>query len=311
MAAAGAGQALVFMPDANKAKAAAVEFFEVFDWRNKIHPNDSDVQLPSSFTEEGKSTELVESVEFREVYFRYPSRPGVSVLRGLSFRIDCVGAKSVAFVGSSGGGKSSVMSLLQRFYDVETGQILLNGKDIKSFNVFYLRRLLAVVSQEPTLFDLSLRSNLLYGVSNESSISSQAINLALTTSGVDFVPSNLTLEDRVGAKGSLLSGGQKQRVAIARALLKRSPVMIYDEATSALDSVSERLVQQAIEAINKEKTSFVIAHRLSSIKNSDLILVISQGRLVQAGTHSQLMGGSDDDNQQQPNLYAQLYNQGM
>ena len=304
MAAAGAGQALVFMPDANKAKVAAVEYFAISDRKNKIHPDDTDITLPSIPSQDEKTAPIVQ-IEFRHVVFRYPARPGVSVLQGLSFVVDCPTASSltVALVGNSGGGKSSVMSLLQRFYDPNEGAILINGVNIKSMDVFQLRRIIASVSQEPTLFDLSLRANLLYGVSDEIPVTPAAIDDALATAAVDFVPSTLQLDDRVGAKGCLLSGGQKQRVAIARALLKESPVMVFDEATSALDSANERLVQLAIDRSTKDKLSFVIAHRLSTIKHADKILVINQGKLLESGSHTELMANN--------NLYAQLFSQGL
>jgi ABC-type multidrug transport system fused ATPase/permease subunit len=304
MAAGGAGQALVFLPDANQAKVAAIDFFALFDAENQIHPNDTDVVIPAHVLSNTLDieNENIDSIEFQSVHFRYPSRPGVAVLQGLSFTVDCSqSAKAVAFTGNSGGGKSSVMSLLQRFYDADSGEIFINNQNIKSFDVFQLRRLFAVVSQEPVLFDLTLRQNLVYGVAKDT-VSDETVQQAMDTAAIDFVPSTLKLDDRVGPRGSLLSGGQKQRVAIARALLKRSPIMLFDEATSALDSMSERLVQDAIDQSTKDKISIVIAHRLSTVRNSDVILVINEGTLLESGNHDTLMANN--------NLYAQLYNQG-
>ena len=278
MASAGAAQAVVFLPDINKAKLAAHDVFAVLDSKPSIVNDSAD-----------DSGNLVVSnrslaVEFKEVKFSYPNRPGMEVLRGLSFSVQ--NGQRVALCGPSGGGKSTVMALLQRFYDPCDGSISFAGKSVKEWNLNELRSQIGYVIQEPVLFDLTLEENLKYG---NPFVREPIVTKACIEANIDFVPSSIKLTDKVGAKGGLLSGGQKQRVAIARALIKEPKVLVLDEATSALDSANEKIVQAAIDKASEGITSFVIAHRLSTIENADLILVIAEGVLAESGTHKQLM----------------------
>ena len=194
----------------------------------------------------------------------------------------------LALVGNSGGGKSTLVSLLPRFYDVTGGTISINGIDIRTFSLHDLRSSIAYVFQDNFLFDGTIRENILLGSPNASE---EDINLAVKRAFLsDFISSlEHGLDTYIGERGVLLSGGQKQRVAIARALLKNAPVVILDEATSALDNKSEEIVQQAIDNLMQYKTVFVIAHRLSTIKNANRIAVINEGRLVELGSHKSLM----------------------
>ncbi|KAG1075647.1 hypothetical protein G6F42_025594 [Rhizopus arrhizus] len=200
---------------------------------------------------------------------------------------------TVAFVGPSGSGKSTTVQLLQRFYDPFQGQILLDGINIKDLNLSWLRQHLGVVSQEPTLFNMSIRANLMLGV--ESDVSEEDMIAAAKEANCHSFISRLPdgYDTLVGENGGMLSGGQKQRIAIARAILKNPPILLLDEATSALDTQSERLVQNALDAAAARRTTIVIAHRLSTIRNADLIVVLDHGQIAESGTHSELilMGG--------------------
>ena len=271
-AAAGAGQALVFLPDMNKAKIAAHDVFAILDNDPKI-------------ADGPKSANAADVISFENVWFSYPNRPEVRILKGLSFSVKA--GQRVALVGPSGGGKSTIMALLQRFYEPSEGSISINGQDIRELKLDSLRSLFGYVIQEPVLFDSSLQDNLTYG---DALASPEKVKDACKQANLDdFVPSNIKLDDGVGPKGSLLSGGQKQRVAIARALVKDPKVLLLDEATSALDSANEKIVQAAIDKVSIGKTSFVIAHRLQTIEDADLIIVISDGVASESGTHAELM----------------------
>lgn len=255
------------------------------------------------------------TIDFTDVSFSYPSRPQVKVLSGLSLHIES--GKTVALVGQSGCGKSSVMSLIERFYDVDgddspTGGrdveqgnyasgIKLDGVDLRDLNVKWLRSQIGLVSQEPKLFARSIRDNIAYGVASSSKEPSQEDieEAAKLANAHDFIMSFPEKYDtKVGDLGSKLSGGQKQRIAIARVLLRRPKILLLDEATSALDSESEVTVQRALDNLLSKDSSIaggsrmtvvVVAHRLSTIKNSDMIAVVEKGKIVESGTHDELM----------------------
>ena len=202
--------------------------------------------------------------------------------------LDIHSGETIAFVGNSGGGKSTIVSLIPRFYDVTSGSIKINGVDLRDYTLKSLRQSIAVVFQDNFLFSGTIRENIMLGNENATEEQMQkAIQMAYLD---DFIS---TLKDgvdtQIGERGILLSGGQKQRVAIARAFLKDAPIIILDEATSALDNKAEAIVQKAIDNLMQDKTVFVIAHRLSTIRNADKIVVINQGEIAEQGTHDELL----------------------
>ncbi|KAJ1554507.1 hypothetical protein HK405_004873, partial [Cladochytrium tenue] len=240
-------------------------------------------------------------IEFHNVDFSYPQRPEVPVLRNFSMRIEP--GQTVGLVGLSGSGKSTIINLLLRFYDPTAGSITLDGTDLRSFNVAWLRQQIAAVRQEPVLFDMTVRENLLYGLRSDApaldaldaaatdpELEAQLRTACKLANAWDFISSlPQGLNTAVGEVGSRLSGGQKQRIAIARAVLRDPSILLLDEATSALDTASERVVQQALESAAVNRTTIAIAHRLSTIKNADLIVVMASGNIIEQGTHESLL----------------------
>lgn len=229
-------------------------------------------------------TELKNSIEFKDVYFEYvKNKP---ILKNINLKINK--GETIAIVGNSGGGKSTIVNLIPRFYDVTSGTICIDNTNIKDFSLESLREIIAVVFQDNFLFSGTIKENILLGKQNATDKEIQeAIKMAYLD---EFI---LSLKDgldtQIGERGVLLSGGQKQRVAIARAFLKNAPILILDEATSALDNKAEAVVQKAIDNLMQDKTVFVIAHRLSTVRNADKIAVINEGQLVELGTHEELM----------------------
>jgi ATP-binding cassette, subfamily B (MDR/TAP), member 1 len=228
------------------------------------------------------------TIEFRDVHFRYPTRPEQPVLRGLDLTVKP--GQYVALVGASGCGKSTTIALLERFYDPLVGGIFIDGKEISSLNLNDYRSFLALVSQEPTLYQGTIRENILLGVDRDD-VPDSAVEFACKEANIyDFIQSLPEgFSTIVGSKGALLSGGQKQRIAIARALIRDPKILLLDEATSALDSESEHVVQAALDKAAKGRTTIAVAHRLSTIQKADVIYVFDQGKIVEAGTHSDLM----------------------
>ena len=224
-------------------------------------------------------------IEFRDVSFSYTADKG-AVLRDISFTARQ--GQTVAIVGRSGSGKSTLVSMLPRFYDVSTGQVLLDGVDVREYRLRDLRSQVSLVSQDVILLDDTIRNNIAFSAPGASDAEVEAAaRAAHVMEFATALPDGL--DTRVGERGNLLSGGQRQRVAIARALLKDAPVLILDEATSALDSESERVIQDAVAALVQDRTTLVIAHRLSTIEKADLILVMEEGRIVESGTHAELL----------------------
>ena len=225
-------------------------------------------------------------IEFKDVDFSYPARADVLILNKLNLKIEP--QETVAIVGSSGGGKSTITQLLMRFYDLNQGQILIDDNPIEAFDLYSLRNQIGIVSQEPILISESIEDNIRYGKPEASFEEvSSAAKLAYAYDFITAFPEGF--KTLVGEKGVQLSGGQKQRVAIARAILKDPKILILDEATSALDSESESLVQKALDHLRKSRTTLIIAHRLSTVKNADKIFVLDQGKIVQVGSHKELI----------------------
>ena len=224
-------------------------------------------------------------IEFKNVNFEYvKNKP---VLKNINLNVKQ--GETIAFVGNSGGGKTTVVNLLPRFYDVKSGNILIDGTDIRDYTLESLRENIAVVFQDNFLFSGTIKENILLGNQNATDEQLQsAIKMAYLDEFIATLKDGINTQ--IGERGILLSGGQKQRVAIARAFLKNAPILILDEATSALDNKAEAIVQKAIDNLMKDKTVFVIAHRLSTIQNADRIAVINQGELVELGNHAELMG---------------------
>ncbi|KAJ4145032.1 hypothetical protein LMH87_003894 [Akanthomyces muscarius] len=274
-----AGTVFSFAPDMGKAHGAAQELKILFDRKPAI----------DTWSEEGEPVTHVEgTLEFRDVHFRYPTRPEQPVLRGLNLTVRP--GQYIALVGASGCGKSTTISLLERFYDPLSGGVYVDGKEISNLNINDYRSFIALVSQEPTLYQGSIKENILLGTTRED-VSDSELEYACREANIyDFIVSlpegfNTT----VGSKGALLSGGQKQRIAIARALIRDPKILLLDEATSALDSESEKVVQAALDKAAKGRTTIAVAHRLSTIQKADIIYVFDQGRIVEQGTHSELM----------------------
>ncbi|KAJ3079677.1 ATP-binding cassette, sub-B (MDR TAP), member 4, partial [Rhizoclosmatium hyalinum] len=259
------------------AQGAAYEVYSIIDRKPTV---------VKSVTEGVNIPRFAKEIEFRNVKFNYASRPDVQVLNGLNLKIPY--GKTVALVGSSGSGKSTIMQMLQRFYDPVEGSVLIDGVDLKDANVRSFRSQLGVVSQEPVLFRYSVKENIRFGKLDATD--KEIEEAARAANAYDFIkelPEGF--DNDVGERGSLLSGGQKQRVAIARAIIRNPPILLLDEATSALDSQSEQIVQDALEKASVGRTTIVIAHRLSTIKDADLIVVLEKGEVAEMGTHNELL----------------------
>ncbi|EHK40810.1 multidrug resistance-type transporter protein [Trichoderma atroviride IMI 206040] len=227
-------------------------------------------------------------IELKDVHFKYPTRD-MAVFRGLNLTIEK--GQFAALVGSSGCGKTSIISLLERrFYDLDKGRILCNGQDIADVNVFDYRKYLSLVAQEPTLFQGTLRDNIILGVDDATTTDEQIHQACRDASIHDFIVSLPEgYNTNIGSRGVSLSGGQKQRVAIARALIRKPNILLLDEATSSLDSESEKLVQAAFERASKGRTMVVVAHRLATVQNADVIFVLGEGQLLEQGSHMELL----------------------
>ncbi|KAI8371097.1 putative ABC transporter protein [Blakeslea trispora] len=260
------------------ASGAAYKIFSVIDRVPDIDP-DSDEGI--------KLQNLSGTIEFKNVMFKYPTRPDVTILQDLSLTIQP--GMTVAFVGSSGSGKSTTIQLLQRFYDPLQGTVSINGHNLKEINVRSLRQQIGVVSQEPVLFNATIRQNLLLGTTKQ--VTEEDMINACKEANCHMFISQLPqgYDTLVGEQGGMLSGGQKQRIAIARAILKNPSLLLLDEATSALDTQSERLVQHALDRAAKDRTTIIVAHRLSTIINADLIIVLDHGKIVEQGKHNELL----------------------
>ena len=269
-----------------QAAASASRIFELMDTRIEIPDQPGARALPT----------LREEIVFDDIVFAYPGDDSVPVLQNISLKIRR--GQIVALVGSSGAGKTSLVNLLPRFYDVDEGRICIDGQDIRSCTISSLRAQIAIVTQETFLFDETIRSNIAYG--REECSLDEVVEAARAAYIHDFVADlPEQYETVIGERGQRLSGGQQQRIAIARAILKKAPILILDEATSALDTESERLIQKALDNLMQHCTTIVIAHRLSTVRLADRIVVLDKGELVEKGTHDDLMRKSG--------VYRKLY----
>lgn len=259
--------------DMRRGNAAAERILEILDYENPIKERENPVVIKDFTT----------AITLNNVTFAYAEQPVLT-----NFSLEVPKGKTVALVGQSGSGKSTIANLITRFYDVNQGAILIDGVDVKDMQTASLRKLIGVVSQDSILFNDTIKNNLLIG--KPDATDEELITAAKIANAYEFIndlPEGF--DTNIGDAGSKLSGGQKQRLSIARAVLKNPPIMVLDEATSALDTESERLVQNALENMMKHRTSIVIAHRLSTIQNADLIVVMQKGRIVEQGTHSELI----------------------
>ncbi|KAK1543168.1 ABC transporter [Colletotrichum paranaense] len=281
-----AGQWLSFGPNIAKAKTAADRILalrENEDDDNQPQKGVSDIIPYEVHYEKGVE------IDFKDVWFSYPTRP-LPVLKGLDLRIER--GQFAAIVGPSGSGKTTIISLLERFYTLQAGgEILYNGHDIKTLDLVNYRKNISLVSQEPNLFTGSIRENILLGIEDEDAVSDEAIHAAARDAGIhDFI---ISLPEgyntQVGNAGVTLSGGQKQRVSIARALIRRPSLLLLDEATSALDSETERGVQAVFDATKGSRTMIMVAHRLATVQNADVIFVMADGKVVERGDHASLI----------------------
>ncbi|KAL4340975.1 hypothetical protein GQ457_08G007230 [Hibiscus cannabinus] len=268
------------LPNLTGITEATVAATRIFEMINRVPSIDAD-------NRKGKALSHVRGeIEFKDIYFAYPSRPDSPVLQGLNLRIPA--GKSVGLVGGSGSGKSTTIALLQRFYDPTEGEVLLDGYKITRLQLKFLRSQMGLVSQEPVLFATSIQENILFG--KEGASMEDIINAAKAANAHDFIvklPEGY--ETHVGQFGFQMSGGQKQRIAIARALIRDPKILLLDEATSALDAQSERIVQAAIDKASVGRTTIIIAHRLLTIRNANLIVVLQSGRVIESGSHNELM----------------------
>lgn len=287
-----AGVGFSFGPNAAQASAAANRILSIRESRGEHSPREKADQ--SDTETEVDSDGIPDSeggirIDFKDVGFRYPTR-AVSVFRHLDITVEK--GQFAALVGASGAGKSSIVGLLERFYDVQSGSISCNGKNIKDVNVYEYRKLLSLVAQEATLFQGTIKENILLGVPDDNTAVTDAqLHQACQDAAIhDFIvslPEGYNTD--VGSRGVALSGGQKQRIAIARAIIRNPKILLLDEATSSLDSESEKQISAALQKVAKGRTTVAVAHRLSTIQHADVIYVLGEGKVLEVGNHAELL----------------------
>ncbi|KAJ8772768.1 hypothetical protein K2173_027945 [Erythroxylum novogranatense] len=280
-------ETLALTPDIVKGSEALGSVFRILHRKTVINRNDPASKMV---------TDVKGDIVFRNVKFTYPARPEITVIEDLNMKISA--GQSVALVGQSGSGKSTVISLILRFYDPISGTILIDGNNIRTLNLKSLRKTIGLVQQEPALFSTTIYENIKYG--NEYASEIEIIEAAKAANAHEFICRMAEgYQTHVGDRGLQLSGGQKQRVAIARAILKNPSILLLDEATSALDTVSEKQVQEALDKLMEGRTTVLVAHRLSTVRDADKIAVLQQGKVVELGSHNQLIARPDS-------IYRQL-----
>lgn len=271
-------------PEIVRGGEAVASVFAILDRATRIDPDDSEAEALESVRGE---------IELRHVDFAYPSRPEVTVFKDFNLRIRA--GQSQALVGASGSGKSSVIALIERFYDPAGGKVMIDGRDIRRLNLRSLRLKIGLVQQEPALFAATIFDNIAYGKEDGAAATEAEVVLAARAANVHEFVSGLPqgYKTSVGERGVQLSGGQKQRIAIARAVVKNPSILLLDEATSALDAESECVLQEALERLMRGRTTVVVAHRLSTVRGVDSIAVVQDGRIVEQGSHAQLISRVD------------------
>ncbi|KAK6785819.1 hypothetical protein RDI58_014344 [Solanum bulbocastanum] len=271
------GQAAPCMSAFALGQAAAFKMFETIKRKPEIDAYDTNGKILD---------DIRGDIELNDVCFSYPARPDEQIFGGFSLFVSS--GTTAALVGQSGSGKSTVISLIERFYDPQSGEVLIDGINLKDFQLKWIRGKIGLVSQEPVLFTASIKENILYGKHDATAEEIKAATeLANAAKFIDKLPQGL--DTMVGEHGTQLSGGQKQRIAIARAILKDPRILLLDEATSALDAESERVVQEALDRIMINRTTVIVAHRLTTVRNADMIAVIHRGKVVEKGTHGELL----------------------
>ncbi|KAF9153548.1 Multidrug resistance protein 1 [Actinomortierella ambigua] len=281
------------LPKYAKGKQSAINIYELLDKHTTIDADKDGIKLER----------VTGSLALEKVDFHYPTRPDIQIFNNVEVKVKP--SNTVALVGPSGCGKSTIIALLERWYDVDGGKAVVDSHNVRDLQLHNVRQHMALVGQEPVLFDMSIKDNILYGLPDSNGTMEQVEEAAKMANIHNFVMSlPKGYETSVGDKGSQLSGGQKQRIAIARAMIRNPRILLLDEATSALDSESEKLVQEALDKARAGRTTIVIAHRLSTIQDADLILVVKDGKIVESGRHYELvsLGGVYADLCQKQNL---------